>query len=190
MTTKTARRADLVGKMGARLDALRRELVVFLQKLVQSPSLPGYEQKAQDFVADKLRSLGLVVDVIASEFDELKDHPAFCDDGVSFRDRLNVVGRWRGSGRAPKSFVPRSLILNGHIDVVPTGSENLWSESPWSGAIRDGQLYGRGSCDMKAGLTANIFALETLESMGFRPAADVLIERAIGGGSGGGGAPP
>jgi acetylornithine deacetylase len=61
----------------------------------------------------------------------------------------------------------------------------LWSESPWSGAIRDGQLYGRGSCDMKAGLTANIFALETLESMGFRPAADVLVESVIGEESGG-----
>lgn len=185
MTTKTARSADLVGKIGARVDALRRELVVFLQKLVQSPSLPGYEQRAQDLVADKLRSLGLVVDVISSEFDELKEHPAFCDDGVPFRDRLNVVGRWRGSGHTVKSGAARSLILNGHIDVVPTGSEGLWSESPWSGAIRDGQLYGRGSCDMKAGLTANIFALQTLQSMGFRPAADVLVESVIGEESGG-----
>jgi acetylornithine deacetylase len=185
MTTKTARSADVVSKIGGRVDALRRELVVFLQKLVQLPSLPGYEQKAQYFIADKLRSLGLVVDVVASELDELKDHPAFCDDGVPFRERLNVVGRWRGSRKLPKSGTPRSLILNGHIDVVPTGSETLWSESPWSGAIREGQLYGRGSCDMKAGVTANIFALETLQSMGFRPAADVLVESVIGEESGG-----
>src|SRR5438105_7527151 len=99
MTTKTARSADVVSKIGGHVDALRRELVVFLQKLVQLPSLPGYEQKAQYFVADKLRSLGLAVDILSSEFDELKDHPAFCDDGVPFRERLNVVGRWHSSGQ-------------------------------------------------------------------------------------------
>ncbi len=184
MTTKAANTSDLVVSIGSRVDALRRELVVFLQKLVQLPSLPGYEQKAQYFVADKLRSLGLVVDVVSSELDELKDHPAFCDDGVPFRERLNVIGRWRGSGK-PGESPSRSLILNGHIDVVPTGSESLWSDSPWSGAIHDGQLFGRGSCDMKAGLTANIFALQTLQAIGFRPAADVLVESVIGEESGG-----
>jgi acetylornithine deacetylase len=176
---------DLVTTIAARVDALRNELIVFLQKLVQLPSLPGQEQKAQHFVADKLRSLGLAVDVVSSELDELKHHPAFCDDGVPFLERLNVVGRWRGSGHTPKSAAPRSLILNGHMDVVPTGSESLWSESPWSGAIRDGQLYGRGSCDMKAGVTANIFAIQTLQAVGFRPAADVLVESVIGEESGG-----
>jgi acetylornithine deacetylase len=185
MAKHPAPSSDLVGNIGSHVASLRRELIVFLQKLVQLPSLPGYEQKAQHFVADKLRSLGLAVDVVSSEFDELKDHPAFCDDGVPFRERLNVVGCWRGSGPIPKSAAPRSLILNGHMDVVPTSSESLWSESPWSGAIRNGQLYGRGSCDMKAGVTANIFAVQTLQAMGFRPAADVLIESVIGEESGG-----
>lgn len=185
MTVPSVRSSDLLGSISSQVGALRRELIVFLQKLVQLPTLPGYEQKAQYFIADKLRSLGLVVDVVSSEFDELKTHPAFCDDGVPFRERLNVVGRWRGSGKAPDLSAPRSLILNGHIDVVPTGSESLWSDSPWSGTIRDGQLYGRGSCDMKAGLTANIFALQTVQSMGFHPAADVLVESVIGEESGG-----
>jgi acetylornithine deacetylase len=185
MTTRASAVPNPVTNIGLKVDSLRRELIVFLQKLVQLPSLPGYEQRAQDFVAGKLRSLGLSVDVISSEVDDLKDHPAFCDDGVPFRERLNVIGRWHGGGYQPKAHVPRSLILNGHIDVVPTSSESLWSDSPWSGAIRDGQLYGRGSCDMKAGLTANIFAIQTLQAMGFRPAADVLVESVIGEESGG-----
>lgn len=185
MATHAARTSDLVSNIASHVASLRRDLVVFLQKLVQLPSLPGYEQKAQYFVADKLRSLGLAVDVVPSERDELKDHPAFCDDGVPFRERLNLVGRWPTTGHSTSPASPRTLILNGHVDVVPTGSENLWSESPWSGAIRDGQLYGRGSCDMKAGVTANIFALQTLQAMGFRPAADVLVESVIGEESGG-----
>jgi acetylornithine deacetylase len=176
---------DLVPNIAAHVDDLRNELIAFLQRLVQLPSLPGQEQKAQHFVADTLRSLGLAVDVVSSELDDLRHHPAFCDDGVPFRERLNVVGRWPGSGRTPNPPAPRSLILNGHMDVVPTGSESLWADSPWSGAIREGQLYGRGSCDMKAGVTANIFAIQTLQTMGFHPAADVLVESVIGEESGG-----
>jgi acetylornithine deacetylase len=175
----------LSSKIASAVDALRGELIAFLQKLVQTPSLPGQEQRAQQRLAGKLRELGLSVDVVPSEFGDLKNHPAFCDDGVPFRDRLNVIGRWRGSGKAHSSANPRSLILNGHMDVVPTGSESLWSDSPWSGAIRDGQLYGRGSCDMKAGVAANVFAIRTLQCLGFRPAGDVLLESVIGEESGG-----
>src|SRR5262249_39598018 len=67
-----------------------------------------------------------------------------------------------------------------------TSNECLWSESPWSGAIRDGQMYGRGSCDMKAGVTANIFAIQALQALGHKPAGDVLVESVIGEESGGG----
>ncbi len=174
---------NLVARIASAVDASRDELITFLQKMVQTPSLPGQEQQAQRLIADKLRALGLTVDVISSELPDLQNHPAFCDDGVPFRDRLNVVGRWRGQTKDRGDA--RSLILNGHIDVVPTGNESLWSESPWSGAIRGGQLYGRGSCDMKAGVTANVFAIQTLQSMGFHPAADVLVESVIGEESGG-----
>jgi acetylornithine deacetylase len=176
---------DFVSKIDSAVDALRGDLVTFLQKLVQTPSLPGQEQQAQHLVAGKLRALDLSVDVVSSDLDDLKRHPAFCDDGVPFRDRLNVIGRWKGSGKTPAASTPRSLILNGHMDVVPTGSESLWSESPWSGAIRDGQLYGRGSCDMKAGVAANIFAIQALQSLGFHPSSDVLVESVIGEESGG-----
>jgi acetylornithine deacetylase len=71
------------------------------------------------------------------------------------------------------------------MDVVPTGKEDLWSASPWSGEVKEGKLYGRGSCDMKAGLTANVFAVQALQALGFRPSADVLLESVIGEESGG-----
>lgn len=176
---------DLAQNIASAVESLRRELTEFLQTLVQFPSLPGHEQAAQYFVADKLRSLGLAVDVVPSELRDVRDHPAFSDDGVPFRERLNVVGRWHGTGRRSDSPVARSIILNGHMDVVPTGREGLWSHPPWSGAIHDGKLYGRGACDMKAGVTANIFSVQCLQSLGFRPAADVLVESVIGEESGG-----
>ena len=157
------------------------ELTAFLQTLVQTPSLPDHEGAVQQLVADKLRALGLEVGIIPTLFSELRDHPAFGDDGFSPEGRVNVIGRWRGYGRAPG----HSLILNGHVDVVPPGDLALWSDLPWSGAVHDGRLYGRGACDMKAGLCAAIFAVDVLQRIGFKPAADVLVESVTGEESGG-----
>ncbi len=157
------------------------ELTAFLQTLVRTPSLPDHEGAAQKLVADKFRALGLEVEIVPTLFSELRDHPAFGDDGFSPDGRVNVIGCWRGTGSAPG----HSLILNGHVDVVPPGDMALWSDSPWSGLVREGRLYGRGACDMKAGLCAAIFAVDVLQRTGFKPAADVLIESVTGEESGG-----
>ena len=98
------------------------------------------------------------------------------------------MGRWRGSasnGNLNRTAEARSLILNGHVDVVPVGNQELWDDSPWSGKIREGKLYGRGSCDMKSGMSAGMFAVKALQSVGFSPQKDVLIESVIGEESGG-----
>jgi acetylornithine deacetylase len=175
-----------VQKISAKVDSLRDELVAFLSKLVQFPTLPGQEQAAQQFYAEQLRGLGLETQILPSRKEELDWHPAFCDDGFEFKDRLNVVARWTGSGKKNnKKNPPRSLILNGHMDVVPPGNEALWTHAPWSGEIKDGKVFGRGSCDMKAGLTANLYAVRVLQSLGFHPTADVLLESVIGEESGG-----
>ena len=163
------------------VEAARADLIAFLQRLVQAQSLPNHEREAQNLVAQKLRSMGLEVEIVASNFDDLKDHPAFGDDGFSPTERVNVVGRWVGTHAGEG----KSLILNGHVDVVPPGDLSLWDDSPWSGAIRDGKMYGRGSCDMKAGLSAGIFAVDVLQRLGYQPARDVLIESVIGEESGG-----
>ena len=173
--------SDLLSQILSASEGLHPESVSFLQTLVQIPSLPDHEQTVQELIADKLRSLGLEVEIIPSIFSELEHHPAFGDDGFSPDRRINVIGRWRGTQSGPG----RSLILNGHVDVVPPGDPALWSDSPWSGAIHEGRLYGRGACDMKAGLCSGIFAVEVLQRLGFKPARDVLIESVIGEESGG-----
>ena len=172
---------DLSPEINRVVAAASADLTVFVQKLVQAASLPDHEQAAQDQIAQKLRSMGLEVEIVPSRFDELRQHPAFGDDGFSPDGRINVVGRWRGT----QAGEGRSLILNGHVDVVPQGDPALWSDPPWSGAIHDGRLYGRGACDMKAGLCAGVFAVEVLQRLGFLPAHDVLVESVIGEESGG-----
>jgi acetylornithine deacetylase len=163
----------------AEIDRLREPITAFLQRLVQFPSLPGQEQEAQHFIAQKLRGLGAEVEILRSDFAQLQHHPAFCDDGVPFDDRLNVIGRWPGTGGG------RSLILNGHMDVVPVGNLQLWKYPPFSGAVEDGWVHGRGACDMKAGLTAAVFAIEAVRNLGVRLPGDVLLESVIGEESGG-----
>ncbi|MBP6180298.1 MAG: ArgE/DapE family deacylase [Anaerolineales bacterium] len=168
-------------KISDAVEAARGELISFLQKMVQTSSLPNHEHEVQNLVVQKLRSMGLEVEIVPSNFDDLKDHPAFGDDGFSPTDRVNVVGRWAGT----QAGDGKSLILNGHVDVVPPGDLSLWVDSPWSGVVRDGKLYGRGSCDMKAGLCAGIFAVDVLQRLGYQPARDILIESVIGEESGG-----
>jgi acetylornithine deacetylase len=165
----------------ARIENLRPAIIEFLQKLVRFRSLPGEEQEAQLFIAGKMGSLGCGVEILRSDLQELVGHPAFCDDGISFKDRLSVVGTWRGSG----SGESRSLILNGHMDVVPTGDAALWKFPPWDAVVQDSRLHGRGACDMKAGLAAAIFAMQALGESGFQPAGNILFESVIGEESGG-----
>ncbi len=164
------------------VDTLAPAAIAFLQRLVQSPSLPDHEDAVQAIVAQQLRDLGLSVDLLPTRFDELADHPAFGDDGFSPTARVNVIGRWHGSGVGGGQG---SLILNGHVDVVSAGDPALWHVDPWGGEIREGRLYGRGACDMKAGITAGIFAVAALKAAGYHPAHDVLFESVIGEESGG-----
>ncbi len=167
------------------VDDLRPQVTAFLQELVRSPSLPNREGPVQEIIAAKLRGLGLAVETLTTRFDALAGHPAFDDDGFSPDSRVNVVGRWKGSGAEGGQG---SLLLNGHVDVVSPGDPSLWSDDPWSGSLRDGRIFGRGSCDMKAGLTAGIFAIEALHRLGYRPARDLLLSSVIGEESGGVGA--
>lgn len=166
------------------VDALEGELFGFAQQLVRTRSLPGEEKAAHALVATKLESMGLDVRVVSSTLQDLENHPAFCDDGIPVEQRVNVVGRWRGHGN-DRVAPCRSLIVNGHLDVVSPGNEALWETSPWSGLIRNGRLFGRGACDMKSGVSAGIFAIAALQRIGIVLDGDVLLECVSGEESGG-----
>ena len=163
----------------SKTNQLRSEIISFIQELVQTPSLANEEGPVQKLIFDKLKSLDLQSETVPVKFDEIKNHPAFNDDGFSPDSRINVIGQWNSNKKG------KSLILNGHVDVVPTGPARLWTESPWSGALKNDSIYGRGSCDMKAGLASGIFAVQVLKSIGFEPNGNIMIQSVIGEESGG-----
>jgi len=154
------------------------ELIGWAADLVQIPSVTGDEAAAQKYVADLFAHHGLGVTVLTPD-DGLRDHPSFSDDGLPV-NRPVVIGHQPGS-----TANARSLILNGHIDVVPPGDENLYPHGAWSGAVRDDALWGRGAVDMKAGLLAGLAALATLRRLDIQPPGDVWIESVTGEESGG-----
>ena len=148
--------------------------IAFLADLTRIPSTRGREAPAQDLMAAAMRARGLSVDRWKIEVDDIRHLPGFSPVAVSYDDAWNVVGTHR-----PRQVQGRSLILNGHIDVVPTGPLEMWTAPPFAPHVADGWMCGRGVGDMKAGLAANLFALDAITRLGLAPAAEVYLQSVI-----------
>ncbi len=148
--------------------------VDFLSTLSSFPSTRGNEQTAQEFMAEGLKERGYETDCWTINVDDISHLPGFSPVIGDYENARNVVGTHRSYSQKGKS-----LILNGHIDVVPTGPLKMWDAPPFEPHCQDGWMYGRGTGDMKAGLVANLFALDALREAGFQPAADVFIQSVV-----------
>ncbi|HEY5632212.1 MAG TPA: ArgE/DapE family deacylase [Burkholderiaceae bacterium] len=161
-------------KILAAVDAGFDEQVRFLCDLVSMPSLRGAEGTAQDFMAAAMHVRGFSVDRWKIDVDDIRHLPGFSPVATSYENAWNVVGT-----RRPRSINGRSLILNGHIDVVPVGPLEMWHSPPFRPRTHEGWLYGRGAGDMKAGIAANLFALDALARAGLAPAAPVYLQSVV-----------
>lgn len=165
---------DLPSRLCAAVDAAFDAQVAFLAELTSHPSTRGQEQSAQAVMADALEQRGLEVDQWQIDVDEIRDMPGFSPVIGPYDDAVNVVGTHR-----PRKETGRSLILNGHIDVVPAGPLDMWDTPPFEPRVEGGWLYGRGGGDMKAGLVSNLFALDALTACGLAPAARVHMQSVV-----------
>jgi acetylornithine deacetylase len=165
-----------------KIDESLDELARVLGELVRAQSITGHEAPVQDVVEREFRARGLDVDRWEPDPAELA--PYFDHVGVieTMVGRPNVVGVRKGSGGG------RSILLNGHIDVVDPGDATRWTHGPWSGAVDGDNLYGRGSLDMKGGMATFLLALDALDAAGVRLRGDVTIAATTGEEDGGVGA--
>jgi acetylornithine deacetylase len=163
--------ADPVAQVLDAVAELTTPLLDELVTLVRIPSVSGTdaENDAQAHVAGRLADAGLDVDHWPIDLSALSAHPDFPGMEVERREAWGLVGRLAGAGAGA------TLMLNGHIDVVPVGDPGMWTGSPFSGDIRNGWLHGRGSCDMKAGLVASLWAVRALRLAGVRLRGDVVL---------------
>ena len=141
---------------------------------VAIPSTRGAEGPCQDMIGDLLRARGYEVDDWHIDIDDLKVLRGYGPITHDFSRARSVVGTYR-----PSTSAGRSLILQGHCDVVPAGPLELWDTPPFSPVVRDGRMYGRGALDMKSGTIGALYALEAIRAAGFKPTARIHFQSVI-----------
>ena len=155
----------------AAIEASADEIVDFTADLIRVPTInpPG------DAYADCARLIGARLDACGFEIEYVAAEGR--PEHTAARPRINVIGRRPGQTPRP------SVHLNGHFDVVPAGAG--WSLDPFAGIVRDGRIYGRGACDMKAGIAAAIYAAEAIRRAGVALAGTIEISGTVDEESGG-----
>lgn len=160
-----------IDRVLAAVDAAADELVAFTSDLIRIPTVnpPGesYDDCAR-LIGERLASCDFDVEYHAAEGrpEHTRAYP-----------RVNVVGLRRGRALRP------AVHLNGHFDVVPAGAG--WTLDPFGGVVRDGRVYGRGACDMKAGIAAAVYAAEAIRRAGVPLNGSVEISGTVDEESGG-----
>lgn len=164
-------RTALLDRVLHEVERATDELVDFTAGMIRIPTVnpPGehYEDCAR-YIGDRLASLGFETEYIAAEGrpEHTRQHP-----------RVNVVGTRHGVRPRP------TVHLNGHFDVVPVGQG--WTVDPFAGLVRDGRVYGRGACDMKAGIAAAAYAAEAIRRAGVAVPGTIEVSGTVDEESGG-----
>src|SRR3954452_2203763 len=152
----TSREGEVCDAIAARRDELI-ELASALIRFDTTARLPGDpardEAALQTLLAERLRGSGGHIGLWEPSEQEMRGRP-YVPEGLDFDGRPQMIATFGGTGGG------RSLVLNGHIDVVSAEPVERWTSPPFEPQVRDGLLYGRGACDMKAGVASMAFAAE------------------------------
>ncbi len=147
-------------------------LVNTLCDLIRFESDRGQEVSIQHHMAGMLDGMGMTTDLWEIDLDQLRQHPAYGAE-IERQRAIGLVGSW-GQSQG------KTLILNGHVDVVPAGDLERWTVPPYQGTIKDGRVYGRGAVDMKGGLCCAIHAVRALMDAGVELDGSVMIQPVAG----------
>ncbi|HET9311139.1 MAG TPA: ArgE/DapE family deacylase [Actinomycetota bacterium] len=176
--------AEPVGDSGSRdghiLTAIADQeawMAELLGQLVRAPTTLGNEEPGQVVVEGALREMGLEPVDVPMDAGRLRAHPMAAPFDWEVDGKRNVVATW---SPPVGGTVGRSLILNGHIDVVSPEPRSQWGmRDPFFPRRDDGWMIGRGAADMKCGLAAILGAVRGLRSMGLSPGAPITIESVV-----------
>jgi acetylornithine deacetylase len=159
-------------RLFAAIDDRLDELISTVAELVREPSVLGNEDGVQQIVARHLTAAGMRVDTYDLP-EDTPDQPNGGTSGVPFAGRPNVHGYRSGAGGG------RSLILNGHVDVVSPEPVSAWTHDPWGAEIVGDRMYGRGAYDMKSGVAVNLFLARLINDLEIPLQGDLTIHSVI-----------
>ena len=159
-------------RLWAAIDERVDELTAITAELVRRPSLLGHEAEVQGYVAAHLGGSGMTVESYDLD-DSVKALPNAGDSLTPFPGRPNV------GAKRPGGAGGRSLILNGHVDVVSPEPVAAWNHDPWAAEIVDGKMYGRGAYDMKSGVALNLFLVRLLNDLDIQLGGDLTVHSVI-----------
>ena len=142
-------------EIGEIVEAMRKDIVTFLQNLIQikSENPPGDYETLCRFLDGKLSEFGFTVEVLDVP------HAVVAQHGLS-TSRKNILASLRAVHLPDRA---KRIILNSHLDTVPAGDPARWTFAPFSGQVDDGKIFGRGATDSKGRLTAYIMACVALK---------------------------
>jgi acetylornithine deacetylase len=167
--------SELEQQIVAAIAARESELVELTSALIgfdttaRTPDDPPREERGlQEHLGERLGRAGAEVELFEADPAQFEGKPLY-PPGMGFEGRPQLVARFVGRGSG------RSLLFNGHIDAVSAEPVDQWTSDPFKAEIRDGNVYGRGSCDMKGGVAAMVLAAEALAELAVPLAGDLLV---------------
>ncbi len=162
---------EILAAVAAQSAAIEELLV----ELVRAPTVLGEERAGQEIMEAAFADLGLQTQELALDPRQLRAHEGASPFSWDVRGKANVIARW--GPEEPRGG--RSLILNGHIDVVNPGPSDIWTSPPFAPRREGDWLYGRGAGDMKAGLAAIVGCVRALRALGLAPLAPVQLQSVV-----------
>lgn len=174
MTTPSTLDPQLARRIKAAVAANFERQLDMTTALMRFPSTRGAEHAVQDYVFREMRARGLTMDRFPMDAEAIGRHPGGGPMTPEHSAAPIVVGIHH-----PREERGRSLILQGHVDVVPEGPHDMWTSPPYEPAVRGDWLYGRGGADMKAGHAASFAVLDVLRSLGLQPAATLYFQSVV-----------
>ncbi|MBS7630888.1 M20/M25/M40 family metallo-hydrolase [Candidatus Bathyarchaeota archaeon] len=137
-----------------RVESDGEEIIDFLQGLIKKKSSnpPGDTREAISYVSKFLEEREI-------------EHRILRPD----KEKPNIVSKIEFEKPG------RNLTLNGHVDVFPVSDTEAWKHDPWSGVLENGRIYGRGACDMKAGVTALVYTFIILSELSEKLSGSITL---------------
>jgi len=165
--------SDIEERILASCDKLFPDVISFTKEMVKQYAVLNQEQAVLNLVEDQLDTLDLPAKRVAIDPNRLSGHPLFSPVEWDYQNKYNLVAKINDGAKG------RSLVFNGHLDVVPAHPFDMWSKLPNIPWEKDGWLYGRGAGDMQSGVAAMIYAVHAIKHAGYQIKSPLTIQAVV-----------